>query len=117
MPPRLTTATNSLPSADEATEAQLITGAPVGVQVAPESGETKIVPLDTAATSLAPSADEATALQLLTGAPVWLQVWASAGFSASKQQHKVGAVRGGFLVFIVVPPSMFEPIEAAGGGY
>jgi len=78
MPPPLTTATNSLPSAEEATDAQPMTGAPVGVQVAPESGETKIVPLDTAATSLDPSADEATALQLLMGALVCVQLWARA---------------------------------------
>ena len=58
------TATSLVPSADEATQVQLLVGALVAAQVAPEFVEMKIgqtkpkVELN-AATSLVPSADEA----------------------------------------------------------
>jgi hypothetical protein len=56
-----------MPSAEEATEDQLLLGAVVGAQVAPESPDVYIKG-GAAATSLAPSAEEATEVQPLAGA-------------------------------------------------
>ena len=65
IPPLATTATNLLPSADEAAIAQFAPGALVNVQIAPEFVEMYIEPLEPpfTAISLVPSAEEATPTQ------------------------------------------------------
>ena len=69
MPPPATTATRLVPSADEATENQLVEGAEVwSAQVAPESVETEIRPPFTTPTKRLPSDDDANELQLVEGA-------------------------------------------------
>src|ERR1035441_10367603 len=69
LPPEMA-ATNSFPSAEDATTYPIPV---VCVQVAPESVEMKTVS-PPAATNLVPSADEATEVQYLEGAPVCVQV-------------------------------------------
>jgi hypothetical protein len=67
-------ANNFVPSDDEVTEVQLLVGALVRLQVAPELVEVQISPWPAAATNLIPSADEATAAQPPLGAVVGAQV-------------------------------------------
>ena len=74
-------ATSLVPSADEATQTQLL-GEAVSAHVRPEVVETKMCPevvgvsACAAAASTVPSADEATLVQKLLGALVCVQVWA-----------------------------------------
>jgi hypothetical protein len=56
-------ATNSAPSADEATAVQLLLGAPLARQLEPASVEMKIGPESAATASFVPSAEEATVFQ------------------------------------------------------
>ena len=74
MPAAPDTATNLVPSAEEATEVQYQLGALVWVQLAPEFVEVQIQLLKPAATNLVPSADEATEDRKLWGALVNVQV-------------------------------------------
>ena len=62
------------PSAEEATAVHDPLGAPLVLQVAPESLEEYMLPGSAAATSRVPSADDATAFQLLTGELLVVQV-------------------------------------------
>jgi hypothetical protein len=79
------TATNLVPSAEEATDTQALLGATVCAHVTPESAEVQIGPpihswrsklyvFAATATSLVPSADEAAHDQMLLGAPVGFHV-------------------------------------------
>ena len=64
MPPASLTATSRLPSADDATLVQLVSGAVFVIQVAPALVEVKIWPLLATATSRTPLVEEATEDQL-----------------------------------------------------
>ena len=64
------------PSAEEATEVQLLEGEVVAFQVAPPSGEMYTGTAKAMVASLLPSAEDAAQVQLKVGALFDVQVWA-----------------------------------------
>jgi uncharacterized protein involved in tolerance to divalent cations len=87
-------ATNLLPSADEATVAQLFLGALVAcIHVIPKSGEVTIMPLSVAtATNLLPSADEVTANQFADRIATCIHVWDNEELITVNQLQRTAAV-------------------------
>ena len=100
MPPALLTATSRLPSADDATPVQLVSGAVFVIQVAPALVEVKIWPLLATATSRMPLVEEATELQEAVAKLATFQIWAEAESSASKWKITTAQMTKLFLVFM-----------------